>query len=182
MNWRNLPECDYFLYARSYHTAAKNLIRMLDVDPDPVSEYDLCPILSMYRHAIELHLKIIVLGKGANFLVTKPDELSVHKTRSLSWLAQLVMQIVTALRWEAKFTTDGINDLAEFKKLLTEANEFEVMYQAFRGPVRPERPEALKSAILDYVRRLDALIALLQHTADALVAEWHFRQDPVFKA
>ena len=81
MNWRNLPHHDYFLYARSYHSAAKKLARMLDLEPGPIPNYDLCPVLSAYRHAVELHLKVIVLGEGGNFLETKPDKLTVHKTK-----------------------------------------------------------------------------------------------------
>lgn len=108
MNWRNLPEHDYLLLAASYHTAAKKLAQSLDLTPCPIPEFDLSPLLSAYRRAVELHLKVIVLGEGANFLAMKPDELSVHKTRSLSWLAQFVMQIVTTLRWEEEFKTQGI--------------------------------------------------------------------------
>jgi hypothetical protein len=81
MNWRNLPDHDYFLFARSYHIAAKKLARTLDLDPGPLPDLDLCPVRTMYRHAVELQLKVFVLGDGGNFLSTKPDELSVHKTR-----------------------------------------------------------------------------------------------------
>jgi hypothetical protein len=68
LNWRNLPEHDYFLYARSFHTAAKKLARSLDIDPGPIADFDLCPVLSMYRLCIELHLKAILLGVSGNFL------------------------------------------------------------------------------------------------------------------
>jgi len=47
----------------------------------------------MYRHALVLHLKALVLGEGGNFLATRPDALSAHKTHSVSWLAQFVCQI-----------------------------------------------------------------------------------------
>jgi hypothetical protein len=36
MNWRNLDDHDYLLFARSYYTAAKKLARMLDLDPGPI--------------------------------------------------------------------------------------------------------------------------------------------------
>jgi hypothetical protein len=178
MNWRNLPEHDFFLYARSYHAAAKKLARMPNLDPGPISEFDLGPVLSMYRHAVELHLKVIVLGGGGNFLPTKPDELSVHKTRSLSWLAQFVIQIVTGLRWEGKFRAEGIETLADFKSLIEEANGIDAPFRAFRCPADSERPEAAKSAILEFLRRLDAVVELLAQTADALAAEWELRSDP----
>jgi hypothetical protein len=117
VNWRGLPSHDYFLYARSYHLAARKLARMFDVDPGSISDFDLCPILSAYRYAIELHLKVIVLGDGGNFLQTRPDELSVQKTRSLSWLAQFVCQIVTNLKWGGEFKTEGCVPLPRWDSL-----------------------------------------------------------------
>lgn len=177
MDWRSLPEHDYFVFARSYHAAAKKLARILDVEPSPISDFDLCPVLSAYRHTIELHLKVIVLGKGGNFLAAKPDELSVQKTRSLSWLAQFVVQMVTTLRWEDEFTTEGVNGLGDFKTVIAEANDIDATFQVFRRPANPERPEAVKSAVLEFVRRLDSLVELLVQTADSLAAEWDLRSD-----
>jgi hypothetical protein len=49
VKWRNLPEHDYFLFARSYQRAAKKLARSLDSDPGPIPDFDLCPILSALR-------------------------------------------------------------------------------------------------------------------------------------
>lgn len=178
MNWRNLPEHDYFLFARSYHTAAKKLARSLDIDPGPIPAFDLCPVLSAYRHAIELFLKVIVLGEGGNFMTTRPDEISVHKTRSLVWLAQFVVQIVTNLKWEAEFTTEGITDLAAFKAVIEEANGIDPAFHAFRCPVDSEHPESTKATVLSFLRRLDVLVELLESTADALAAEWDLRAHP----
>lgn len=181
MNWRNLPEHDYFLFARSFHSAAKKLARTLDLDPGPIADFDLCPMLSMYRHAIELHLKVIVLGEGGNFLAARPDELSVHKTRSLSWLAQFVIQVVTALKWEEEFKAEGIENLSDFKAVIEEANGIDRTYHAFRCPADLERPEMLRSGVLAFVRRLDALVELLASTADALAAEYDMRSHPTLE-
>jgi hypothetical protein len=77
LNRRNIPAGDLFLYARSYHKAAKALAGSLQLDINPFAEFDICPVVFMYRHAVELHLKAIVLGEGGNFLATKPDTLSM---------------------------------------------------------------------------------------------------------
>lgn len=179
LTWRNLPEHDYFLFARSYHSAARTLARTLDLDPGPNPNFDLCPVLSMYRHAVELSLKLVVLGEGSNFLKAKPDHLSVHKTRSLPWLAQFVVQIVTNLKWEEEFKTEDIETLADFKAVIEEASGIDAPFQVFRCPADSEPPDAVKVTILDFVRRLDALIGLLEQTADALAAEWDLRSHPV---
>jgi hypothetical protein len=94
--WRSLHDHDFLLFGWSCRSAAKKLARMLDLELGPIPDFDLCPVLSAYRHAIELHLKVIVLGDGGNFLATKSDEISVHKTRSSTWLAQFICQIVTS--------------------------------------------------------------------------------------
>ena len=129
----------------------------------------------MYRHASELHLKLIVLGDGGNFLKTKPDEVSVHKTRSLSWLAHFVVQIVTALKWEGEFKAAGIEDLTAFKSLVEAVNSLDPAFQAFRYPADPERPEMSRRSVLDFVGRLDNILELLERTADSLSVEWDLR-------
>ncbi len=135
MDWRNLPDYDYFLYARSFHAAARKFARAIHLDAGPVSEFDLCPVLSMYRRAVELHLKVMILGKGGNFLTRRPDELSVQKSRSLSWLAQFVTQIITVLKWECEFQCEGIHNLADFKRLIGDLNGIDPEFEAFRVPV-----------------------------------------------
>jgi hypothetical protein len=83
LNWPNIPSRDIFLHAQSFHKAAKALAAF-QLDASPLADFDVSPVVFMYRHAVELHLKAIVLGDGGNFLATKPDALSVHKTRSVS--------------------------------------------------------------------------------------------------
>ena len=75
LTWRNVPEKDFSLYARSYHEAAKRLAGMLDASS--ATTFDACPVLSAYRKAVELTLKVIVLGEGRRFLPTKPNVIAV---------------------------------------------------------------------------------------------------------
>ena len=70
-------EQNLWLYARSFHKAAKRLAGALELDSDPFPDSDVSPVVFMYRHAVELHLKAMVLGEGGNFLATKPDRKSV---------------------------------------------------------------------------------------------------------
>src|ERR1035438_8202544 len=114
----SIPAGDLFLYARSFHKAAKTLAGALEPNSGPFTDSDLSPVVFMYRHALELHVKALVLGEGGNFLATKPDRLSIHKTHSVSWLAQFVCQIITALKWEKEFKCEGIDNLADFKAVV----------------------------------------------------------------
>src|SRR5256885_11323364 len=90
LNRRSVPEQDLFLYARAFHAAAKTVAGTLEATCGLLTDFDACPVVFMYRHAIELHLKAIVLGEGGNFLATKPDRISIGKTHAISWLAQFV--------------------------------------------------------------------------------------------
>ena len=179
VNRRNVPAKDLFLYARSFHKAAKALAGSLQLDASPFADSDVSPVVFMYRHAVELHLKAIVLGDGGNFLATKPDALSVHKTHSVSWLAQFVVQIITALKWEKEFRCEGIENLADFKAIIEEFNAVDPGSDVFRLPVSAEAKDSLPGhstfSVREFARRMDALLDLLAVTADGLAAKWDLR-------
>jgi hypothetical protein len=180
VNRHNVPAKDLFLYARSFHKAAKALAAF-QLDASPLADFDVSPVVFMYRHAVELHLKALVLGEGGNFLATKPDTLSVHKTHSVSWLAQFVCQIITAVKWEKEFKCEGIENLADFKAVIEELNAVDPGSYVFRLPVRAEGQDAIPGQVKltsrDFARRMDAFLGLLDSTADALAAEWDMQEE-----
>ena len=181
LNRQSTSVQDSFLYARSFHTAAKKLAASLQLAPNPFTGFDVSPVVFMYRHAVELHLKAMVLGDGGNFLATKPDALSVHKIHSVSWLAQFVCQIVTAVKWEKEFKCEGVETLADFKAVVEEVNSVDPGSYVFRLPVSAEADDSLtgraKLTIREFGRKMDALLELLDSTADALAEEWDMQEE-----
>jgi len=121
--------------------------------------------------AFELGLKVIVLGDGGNSPPTRPDSISVRKTRSDSWLAQSVRQIITALGWEDEFRCESVSNLADFKAIIEQVNAIDSDFHGFRLPA--DVPEHT----VGFVRRLDVILDLLDGTADALAAEWDLRSE-----
>jgi hypothetical protein len=175
-NRRNVPPQDLFLHARSFHAAGKKLVEMLEFDSGPFTDLAACcPVVFLYRHALELHLKAIVLGEGGNFLATMPDPLSIHKTHSVSWLSQFVVQIVTALKWEPEFKCQGVESLDDFKAVVEEVNSVDAGSYAFWLPVEAEAKGCFD--VRGFATRMDALLALLDATADGLAAEWDLRSE-----
>ncbi len=166
---------DHYLYARSFHSAAKTLATASQVGDSLFPEADAGAVVFVYRHALELFLKAIVLGEGGNFLETKPDPISVGKTHSLSWLAQFVCQIVTALKWEAQFTCEGIQSFADFKAIMEDMSATDPGSYLFRFPavIAEQGPTGVR----EFARRMDALLDLLDATAGALAAEWDMRSE-----
>jgi hypothetical protein len=98
-------DIELHLYARSLRRAVRTLIGRLDLKPDPATAWDAAPVILLYRHAIELHMKELV-GEGGGLLQNPVDPLTLYKTHSLRWLAQIVCQIIKAAGWEAKFTCE----------------------------------------------------------------------------
>src|ERR1035441_7648782 len=131
-SWHNGGDIEIGLYARSLHKAAKTLIATLDLEPNSKTAWDACPVMLIYRQAVELHLKALV-GEGSNFLPSPTDPITLHKTRSLRWLAQIVCQIIKAVRWEGEFKCEGIATLADFSAVINELEALDPVSIAVRS-------------------------------------------------
>ena len=172
---RFVPVDDLGSYARSFQEAAKALAGSLR-GGDPVSDVDFSPVVFIYRLALELHLKALVLG-GGGFLATKPAPLSIYKTHSVSWLSQFVCQIVTAMGWQKEFRCEGVENLDDFKAVVEEVNAVDPGQYEFRLPGETDANGAFD--VRGFAAKMDALLELLDATADALAAEWDLRSGAV---
>lgn len=80
--WHNGRDLEIGFYARSLQQAAKKIIATLDFPPSPKTAWDACPVVLLYRAAIELQMKLLV-SEGCKFLPSPTDPISLSKTRSL---------------------------------------------------------------------------------------------------
>jgi hypothetical protein len=179
--WHNGGDIEIGLYARSLHKAAKTLIATLDLEPNSKTAWDACPAILLYRQSVELHLKALV-GEGRNFLPSPTDGITLYKTHSLRWLAQIVCQIIKAVRWENEFKCEGIATLADFSAVVNELEALDPVSIAVHSGkgVRHDGsvPHQLQPPnVVRFAKQLDFLLTLLDVTADALAAEWELRED-----
>jgi hypothetical protein len=86
---------------------------------------------------------------------TKPDPISVGKTHSVSWLAQFVCRIVTALEWEREFRCEGVESLADFKTVVENVNSVDPGSYLFRSPV-----DGNEQGVREFAQKMDALLDL----------------------
>ena len=174
-HWHKGGDVEIRLYARSLHKAAKTLIETLDLEPNTKTAWDACPVVLLYREAIELHLKALV-GEGSNFLPSPTDPLSLAKTHSLRWLAQIVCQIIKMVGWENEFKCEGVSSLADFSALVNELEALDPVICAMHpGNRRTDGwvPQQLQPPnVVRFVKKLDTLLDLLDATTDALAATW----------
>jgi hypothetical protein len=179
-HWHNGGDVEIYLYARSLHKAAKTLIATLNLEPNPKTAWDACPVILLYRQAVELHLKALVC-EGGNFLPSPTDPITLYKTHSLRWLAQIVCQIIRAVKWESDFTCEGVASLAEFSALIAELETMDPVAVAVHSASRRRDgsvPNQLQPPkVVQVAKKLDGLLDLLDVTADALAATWDKRAD-----
>lgn len=173
--WHNEADVEIHFYARSLQTAAKALVEKLELDRKPGNDWDVCPIILLYRQALELHLKAVV-GEGGNLLASPIDHITLYKTHSLRWLAQIVCQIIKGVRWESEFRCEGVSTLAEFRALVDQLEAREPVSCSVHAEKRG-RPGVIpaqlqRSEVAELFPKLDALVDLLAATTDGLAARW----------
>jgi hypothetical protein len=174
-HWHNGGDIKIMMYARSLHRTAMKLVASLDLEPNPKTAWDACPVILLYRQALELHLKALV-DQGGDFLKERTDSISLGKTHSLRWLAQIVGQIIKAVKWEGEFKCEGVASLADFSALISELEEMDPVAVLVRpGNRRPDSwvpHQLLPPNVVRFARRVDALLDLLDATAGGLAAAW----------
>jgi hypothetical protein len=177
-NWHNGADVEIRLYARSLQNAAKTLVEGLELDQNSTTIWDASPVVVLYRQALEIHLKLLV-GEGSNFLKPRTDPISLYRTHSLRWLAQIVCQIIKTVGWEGDFKCEGLVSLADFSALVNEVESSDPITRAVHpsslgvGSSVSQNPHAFN--VVGIAKRMDALLDLLDVTADALAATWDRR-------
>jgi len=165
------------LHARCFHTTARRMAAMLQLDPGPFNEVDAAPVFFLYRHALEIQLKAIVLGDGGNFLPTKPDRISTQQSRAIVWLAKIVCQMVTATGLQPAFKCPGIETLADFKTFVGQLTEVDPAAYTFRLPINPVEPTPMAPLIGQFADQMDSLLELLDAIAGAIAATWALQSE-----
>ena len=171
--WHNGADVEIQCYARSLQKAAKMLVGSLGPKENATTAWNVGPVLLLYRQVVELHLKSLV-SEGASFLPTPTDHITLYKTHSLRWLAQIVCQIIKAVQWEGEFKCEGTASLAEFSAVIAELETMDpvscAVHSRQRGGPGELPPPLRREKILRLVPMLDALLDLLAATADGLAA------------
>lgn len=173
-HWHNGAEVEIGMYARSLHKAAKLLLESLDRKENPKTAWDAGPIITLYKQAVELQMKFLV-GEGGRFLASPTDHLTLAKTHSLRWLAQIVCQIIKAVQWEAEFKCEGVTNLTEFSALAAELEAMEpvsaaICAERMKKDLGEAPPQLRKAKVVEIASKLNGLIDLLAATADGLAA------------
>ena len=73
LNWHREPEKEFHLYGEAFWNAAKTLLQNDALDRLPIASFDASVIVYLYRHALELFLKEILIGRGGELIHPRPS-------------------------------------------------------------------------------------------------------------
>jgi len=133
--WHNGADMEIHFYGRALRKAVSLLIERLQATNQTQDDWDVGPVVLLYRQAVELQLKAVI-GEGGGFLKAPTDHLTLVKTRSLRWLAQITSQIIKAVQWEAEFKCKGVSNLADFNAVIAELEGMEPVSAAIYAEPR----------------------------------------------
>jgi hypothetical protein len=173
-SWHYGGDIEIGLYARSLQKSAKTLIETLDLRPNPKTAWDACPVVLLYKQAVELQLKMLI-DQGDRFL--KEGSIRSRCTRPIpsgGW-DKSSRQIVKAVQWESDFRCDGISTLADFTALIDTLETLDpVACSVIAGRSRRDGsvPAGLEPTnVVRFGKKLDGLLDLLGATTDALASK-----------
>jgi hypothetical protein len=153
LNWHHAPEKEFHLYGQAFWNAGKALLQNERLDRLPIASFDASPIVYLYRHALELFLKEILIGRGGELISPSPSpETVLNKNHSLTQLLPDIRRIFVACGWDKTF---GSKTTVTFDDLTAIVEEFERAGppSAFSYPVNKHLTAQLNSHFTFSVRR-----------------------------
>lgn len=173
LNIKNHPKGEFDAYAYSFQNAAHGLVERLRQQNGSYRDPDACPIVFLYRQAIELYLKaILVWGEGILRLQAQEsfDFDKVVGTHKLAALMPLVKRVFDACGWvkpqggEPKYGT-----YAEIETAILEIDEVDPLSYAFRYPINKKGKSALPDGfhfnVIAFGDEMDELLKMLDGAA-----------------
>ena len=178
LNFQNSPMSEFGHYAEEFHKAGKLLVQRIKRSRG-YSDLQACPIVFLYRHALELYLKDIVIvgnwfieSSGATPVV-KTEDIGSH---GLSRLVPAVKQAFDVVGWGWKIELDHMKTDKEFQKLLNEIDTIDPLSQSFRYPTKKNGDASLSKhflfSIVEFCKTLDPILDLLDSASFGLREQW----------
>ncbi|NJL56122.1 hypothetical protein HC928_13780 [bacterium] len=151
IDWRDDPLDEFDIYAGRYQVAANLLADDLLSQPG-FHDIDVCPIVFLYRHVIELYLKAICLS-GYNYfrilnkrLLFNGNDLVKEKLferHNLPPLLETVKQITEEMSGNWEFENDeSFKDYQDFRTAIEEFEQIDSGSYTFRYPYSKKEGQA----------------------------------------
>lgn len=186
LNFMRFPKGELAAYGRAYHEAAQHLVKHMEAchyrDPDA------CPIVFLYRHAVELYLKALIhWGNGLLQLNNKP--IVPHKnifTEHL--LGVLLTNVKPILKFRKALDNYGDPEFGSFRdveKVIKELEEFDPGSYSFRYPITTKGQDALPHHflfnVITFGEKFDRLLRILDGMATMLYEDFQSQAEACYE-
>jgi len=173
LNWHRAPEKEFHLYGQAFWNAAKLLLQNDALDKRPIASFDASVVVYLYRHALELFLKGILVGRGGEFIDPCPSpETVLNANHSLMKLLPDIRRIFVACGWDKTFGSKAAITFDDFTAIVEEFEKVDPSSFSFRYPVKKNLTGALDGHFTFSVRQfaltMDEVLSTLNGACYAL--------------
>jgi hypothetical protein len=174
LNWHGTPEREFSYFAEAFHLVAQEAVAALRQSPyfGPIEDFRAYPIVFLYRHALELHMKAVILVGSPMLRVkgmTEVDRQDLLKTHSLDMLRQELERVFEAYEWEWDLGIPHFQTLEDFRKTIAELHQVDAGSYAFRYPLdtkgRPSLASHFRFDLFEFCEILDSLFSVFEGAA-----------------
>lgn len=166
-NWIGSPIDQLPYYASAYHRAAQVLTERVRSSAG-YRDSDGYPILFLYRHALELYLKAVVLRGALLLEILDEKRLSldrVFSSHQLSCWLRPLRAIFAAMGWNWNTEIDGLTTWDDFADIVAAIESVDASSYSFRYPMTtkgdPALPHHTVVNVLHFAAQMDGLLSLL---------------------
>jgi hypothetical protein len=178
LNFMGRPESEFGIYAAGFWRAGRTLANSLAKELG-YRDFDACPIVFLYSHALELYMKAIV-HRGRNLVSLAGKKLPIDRRllnrHELLPLTQPILYIFKHVGWTWSTEVEGVKTFRDFKAIVREIDR---LGTAFRYPIdtkgQPSVSHHFVFNVLEFARQLEGAIRLLDGAITGLEEEWDQR-------
>ncbi len=187
--WSHNPPGELAAWSRCYQASAKELAQSL-LERSFYADREACPIVFLYRHALELCLKALLLEAAELYNKegeSPPFSKKVLGDHDLRPLATPLESVFKRFSWrrESKCEKGHVPSYDDVLRIVNELDQFDSKSFAFRYPIDksfklPLLPHSLDFNLHDFVLLLDPVLETLQSLVDAVDSENDFLYEQQF--
>ncbi len=186
LNWHGTSERDFTEFAEAFHVVAKESVAALrkkqqfGLDGNPREDFLAYPIVFLYRHALELYMKAVLLVGAPMLSIKGRQEVNretLLNTHSLDVLARELERVFEVYGWEWDFDTPHFHTLENFRAVIAELHDIDARSVAFRYPLDTKGSPLLgphfRFNIFELCDVLDELFPVLRGATSCAFEELH---------
>jgi len=186
LNWHGTSERDFTDFAEAFHIVARESVAALREKPqfglygNPTEDFRAYPVVFLYRHALELYMKAVLLvGSPMLSIKGQPevDRQQLLTKHSLDLLRQELERVFAVYCWDWDLGTPHFRTLDDFRTVVAELEDVDAGSYAFRYPLDTKGSASLGSHfrfnIFEFCDVLDELFPVLEGAAIGAYEELH---------